>query len=140
MLLLFCSCTQKQKMYDSLSIGKLELPYEECRYDTNNRVNSCTEAYLVNDFDINDSLKIDTINKFIIEHYSTTKVKEYNNYSILVYGYDFYGIDGVNERMDYNKEVRNCNYRLLVYTWVDGNFKGLYVEGTDKVYDSIKGL
>jgi hypothetical protein len=143
LFLLFASCESKRDSSGPIGIGKYELPYEECRFDSTSLNNSCSDAFLISYFDIKDSTKIDTVNKFVIDNYSKEKAKKFSVYSVVFYIFDFYGMDGINENSDFYKEVQYGEYVILEYLWRDGTFEALYYPtdlGSKILLDSIKGL
>lgn len=143
LFLLFASCESKRDSSGPIGIEKYELPYEKCSFDSTSIHNTCSDAFLISYFDVHDSTKIDTVNKFVIDNYSKEKAKRFNEYRVVFYLFDFYGEDGINENSDYDKEVRYGEYVILVYKWENGLFKALYHptdNGPEKLLDSFKGL
>jgi len=116
------SCKNKES--GPIGLVKLDLPTYECSSSEKH----CIEAY--------------TINKFIVQHYSKELAKKFLHYDIYIYKYDFYGRDGVNERIDFGKEQLEyyTDRRLLAYVWDSGKFGGLYYYSKGEIIKEINSV
>jgi len=130
------SCKNKES--GPIGLVKLDLPTYECSSSEKH----CIEAYAVAFLNVNDSSKLDTINKFIVQHYSKELAKKFLHYDIYIYKYDFYGRDGVNERIDFGKEQLEyyTDRRLLAYVWDSGKFGGLYYYSKGEIIKEINSV
>ena len=101
---------------------------------------SYNEAYVVSCMDVFDSLKIDTITRYVKAHYSKEMIKSYEDYRISMYSYDNDCENGLKNTFDCQTEAQkgNVQYQMyLSYVWRDGKFDSLYIfsdkNGTSQV-------
>ncbi|UUC46763.1 hypothetical protein [Flavobacterium cerinum] len=137
-ILIFFSCENDRKM---VFHEKLNLPSDV--YQT---TKNYWDVYPVENLDVSDTDKVNEVSNFVLKKYSRNEAETCDTYRISFYVYNENGEDGINNVINYSKELIEWkgDYIRLEYNWIHGVFFGVtYFDDEGNVlsiYVRIKGF
>jgi hypothetical protein len=122
-----CSSGTKGIEFKGMRIYRIPLPYGYCEDEER----GCVDFYAVENLIVDDSLKVDSIIRFVKENYSEHDVQKYRNYEIEFYRYEEDEFERISRDTTLlNKRSIELNLQLQ-FRWRKGNFYSLNVYNKD---------
>jgi uncharacterized protein YcfL len=136
--LVLVSCKKNKEL---IFHKKLVLPSE-----THKTTKNFWDIYPVENLNIDDTVMVNKVSNFVLKNFNKNKVETCNTYKVSFYVYDENGENGINNNIDFNKDLIEWknDYIQLEYNWIHGNFYGItYFDnngGIVSMYVPVKGF
>jgi len=128
----FSSCNNNKEII----VRPIQLPQEDWLCFVDKVDKTCEELYSIENLVINSIEDIDSINQFVMKHYSKEKAKKYKSYNISFFKHDaeeYRKLSEIGSTLLY-KRFLHMEW-MLSYYWKEGEFEGVRFKQKNKSFD-----